>query len=241
MGRKHVILAAVAVLVLALSVPAIGNSTNWFGLAKQANKKAKQAKKKAKQANKRSKQARKQVKGAKKKANEANKTANEAKQQADQTGQALNSTKFVSDRESATVTTTSESYVARGGPSVTVTVPQSGLIEVWAQFDTTDADGGAVSLYEDGQQVAGQADCDPDVQNSLVLVEGGGGDPGNPVTASTPAATDVALGCVTLGAPGPVLFQRPPGQHTYELRYADPCPCVGSVFSNRLLRVAPRL
>jgi hypothetical protein len=36
-------------------------------------------------------------------------------------------------------------------------------------------------------------------------------------------------------------FKRPPGRHTYELRYADPCPCVGSVFSNRILRVAPRL
>jgi hypothetical protein len=229
-----VILAAVGVLVLALSVPAIGSNTHWFGLAKQA-------KKKAKRANKRSKKAKKQARTARKSASKANAKANEAKQQASQTDQALNSTKVVSDKEAATVTTSSESYVSRGGPTVTVTVPKSGLIEVWAQFNTNDADGGAVSLYEDGEQVPGQADCDPDVHNSLVLVEGGGSDPGNPVTASTPAAVDVALGCVTFGAPGPELFHRPPGEHTYELRYADPCPCVGSVFSNRLLRVAPRL
>jgi hypothetical protein len=224
----------VAVLVLALTVPAVGKNGDWFGLADRASKNAKTAKKKAKKALKKAKKA-------KKKAKQANRTAKRAKQQAGQTDQALNSTKVVSDRKPATVTTSSESYVARGGPRVTVTVPQSGLIEVWAQFNTTDADGGAVSLYEDGQQVPGQADCDPDVQNALVLVEGGGGEPGNPVTASTPAAVDIALGCVTFGAPGPVVFQRPAGQHTYELRYADPCPCAGSVFSNRLLRIGPRL
>jgi hypothetical protein len=78
------------------------------------------------------------------------------------------------------VTTSSQSYVSRGGPTVRITVPPSGMIDVWAEFDTNDADGGAISLYEDGR-------------------------------------------------------------HTYELRYADPCPCVGSVFSNRILRIAPRL
>jgi hypothetical protein len=222
-----VILAALGVLVLALSVPAIGAKTDWFGLAKKASKTAKKAKKKAKQANKRSKDA-------KAKAREANQAATE-------TDRELASTHAVSDTRTGTVTTSSEQYVARGGPRVTVTVPESGLIEVWAQFRTNDADGGAVSLFEDGRQVPGQADCDPDVQNSLVLVEGSGTDPGSPVSAATPAAVDVAFGCVTFGPPGPVLFQRPPGEHTYELRYADPCPCVGSVFSNRTLRVAPRL
>src|SRR5918994_1568631 len=140
-GRRYVILASVAVLVLALTVPAVGKNGDWFGLADRASKNAKTAKKKAKKALKKAKKA-------KKKAKQANRTAKRAKQQAGQTDQALNSTKIVSDRKPATVTTSSESYVARGGPRVTVTVPQSGLIEVWAQFNTTDADGGAVSLYE---------------------------------------------------------------------------------------------
>ncbi len=213
-----VVLIAAAVAISA-AVPAIGGN-GVFGLANHALNLAKKARKKAKKA--------------RQKGRETSRSLN-------QTNQNIDSTQVVSDQRSAKVTTSSESYVERGGPSVTVTVPASGLIEVWAQFDTTDADGGAVSLYEDGKQVPGQADCDPDVHNSLVLVEGGGSPPGNPVIASTPAAVDVAFGCVTFGAPGPVVFQRPPGQHTYELRYADPCPCVGSEFSNRVLRVGPRL
>ncbi len=221
------ILTAAVVLAVAIAVPAIGENADPVAVSSKASKK--------------SKRALKQAKRAKRKARQANRTAKLASELASEIQADLESTRVVSDTEAGQVTTTSESYVSRGGPTVTVTVPASGMIEVWAQFDTTDADGGAISLYEDGQQVPGQADCDPDVQNSLALVEGGGGPPGNPITAGTPAALDVALGCLTTGAPGPVLFQRPPGEHTYELRYADPCPCVGSVFSNRILRIAPRL
>ncbi|MGH2960733.1 MAG: hypothetical protein ACRDL3_00860 [Solirubrobacterales bacterium] len=227
MARRYVILTAAVVLAVAIAVPAIGENADPVAVSSKASKK--------------SKRALKQAKRAKRKARQANRTAKLASELASEIQADLESTRVVSDTEAGQVTTTSESYVSRGGPTVTVTVPASGMIEVWAQFDTTDADGGAISLYEDGQQVPGQADCDPDVQNSLALVEGGGGPPGNPITAGTPAALDVALGCLTTGAPGPVLFQRPPGEHTYELRYADPCPCVGSVFSNRILRIAPRL
>jgi hypothetical protein len=38
-----------------------------------------------------------------------------------------------------------------------------------------------------------------------------------------------------------VLLQRPPGEHTYELRYSE-CVCGGEAeFQNRVLRVGPRL
>jgi hypothetical protein len=224
--RRYVIVLLALAVALAAAVPAIGGN-GVFGLANHALKVGKKARAKAKKARQAGR--------------ETNRALNQTNQTVDQTNQALNSTKVVSDEKTATVTTSSESYVAKDGPSVTVTVPKPGLIDVWAQFDTTDADGGAISLFEDGKQVPGQADCDPDVLNALVLVEGGGSSPGNPLTASTPAAVDVAFGCVTFGAPGPVQFQRPPGQHTYELRYADPCPCAGSEFSNRILRVGPRL
>jgi hypothetical protein len=224
--RRYVIVLLALAVGLSAAVPAIGGN-GVFGLANHALKVAKKGRKKAKKARQAGR--------------ENARALNKTNQAVDQTNQTLNSTQVVSDVKSATVTTSSESYVAKGGPSVTVTVPKSGLIDVWAHFDTNDADGGAVSLYEDGKQVPGQADCDPDVQNALVLVEGSGSPPGNPISASTPAAVDVAFGCVTFGAPGPVQFQRPPGQHTYELRYADPCPCVGSQFSNRTLRVGPRL
>jgi hypothetical protein len=233
-ARRYVILTAAAVLAVAVAVPAIGDDAEPVAVSSKTSKKAKRALKQAKRAKKKARRANRTAKDANQAATEANRLAGEIERD-------LESTRVVSDRIAGQVTTTSESYVSRGGPRVTVTVPASGLIEVWAQFDTNLQDGGAISLYEDGRQVPGQADCDPDVQNSLALVEGGGGPPGDPITAGTPAALDVALGCLTTGAPGPVLFQRPPGEHTYELRYADPCPCVGSVFSNRILRIAPRL
>jgi hypothetical protein len=63
------------------------------------------------------------------------------------------------------------------------------------------------------------------------------------VLAGTPASSlGIAGGCASLGAPGPVLFERPPGEHTYELRYAV-CGCPGgtgtATFSDRLLVVRP--
>ena len=186
--RRYVIVLLALAVALAAAVPAIGGN-GVFGLANHALKVGKKARAKAKKARQAGR--------------ENSRGLNQTNQALDQTNQKLNSTQTVTDQKPGTVTTSSESYVAKDGPSVKVTVPQSGLIEVWAQFDTTDADGGAISLYEDGTQLPGQADCDPDVQNALVLVEGGGSAPGNPLTASTPAAVDVAFGCVTFGAPGP--------------------------------------
>jgi hypothetical protein len=68
---------------------------------------------------------------------------------------------------------------------------------------------------------------------------------GGPLTISTPPTVPGFGGiCGTIGdAPAPVLFNQPPGEHTYELRYAD-CGCSpgdDAVFSNRTLRVGPRL
>lgn len=132
-------------------------------------------------------------------------------------------------------------YVDLGGPSVTVTVPASGLIQVWAQVSATD---GAVSLYEDGQQVPGQ---DPD--DACLSLIGGPPPPENPLlvspggpelTVSTPAVVGFA-GCASTTAPSPVLFSTSPGPHTYSLRYAYVgCGCEPNAdFSDRMLTVAP--
>jgi hypothetical protein len=70
-------------------------------------------------------------------------------------------------------------------------------------------------------------------------MEGGGS--GEFATFSTPPSANGILGCTNLGAPAPVLLQRPPGQHAYELRYSE-CICGGEAeFQNRVLRVGPRL
>ncbi len=233
------ILAVAVTLVLALTVPAIGSNTNWFGLASKANKTAKKA-------NKRSKKAKEKAKKAQKRAEQANQTAEQARQATDQLSGELDGTRIVSDTKAGLVTSSSPigSYQARGGPSVRVTVPSSGFIEVWAQVDINSADGGAVGLYEDGRPVPGISEeqfCGDD--SALIEMNAfGGADSFD--TFSTPPNNDFAIGCTSTGAPAPVLLKRPPGNHTYELRYSlCECPTPGAAadFRNRVLRVGPRL
>jgi hypothetical protein len=134
----------------------------------------------------------------------------------------------------AAVTTTSTSYEPlAGGPSVSVTVPPSGVIDVAAQATLLNAStsDGAVALYEDGAPVPGQADC-TGVDPGLFAIPAGAGE----LAGGTPAGFGVA--CVTLGAPGEVVFHTSPGAHTYGLRYAASGGT--AAFSNRRLYVTPR-
>jgi hypothetical protein len=146
----------------------------------------------------------------------------------------------VSASEPGLVTSTAPigEYEALGGPTVRVVVPNSGLIEVWAQVEIKDDEGGAVGLYEDGVKVPGVSStefCGDD--SALIDMQGGG--PGDFTLFASPA-TPGFLGCTNAGAPAPVLLSRPPGPHTYELRYSE-CSCGGEAeFRNRVLRVAPR-
>jgi collagen triple helix repeat protein len=122
------------------------------------------------------------------------------------------------------------------GPSLTVGVPLSGTIQVAASVEVVDDDG-AVSLYEDGNQIAGQGSfCDgpPGTLFDAPFL-----DPSMPGPFGTPGSRGV-FGCTTVGAPGFVLFQTTPGTHTYELRYAS-CDCTPdpTTFSNRRLWIAP--
>lgn len=154
---------------------------------------------------------------------------------------------------SRVVTGVGSNYVPlAGGPQVTVTVPSSGYIEVWAsatigdETDTTVAGDGAVALFEDGQLVPipnQQGFCtsgSPNLDDALIGAEA---PPGVEVTLSTPPVLVLALGCGSAGGtPGSLVFKRSPGTHTYELRYGD-CGCdpEPAAFSDRVLQVAPRL
>jgi hypothetical protein len=234
-----------ATLVLALTVPAVGKNTDWFGLSDRANKNAKTAKKRAKKALRKARQARKRATKAKRRSGQAIQQAGQASQQAGEVSIRLDGTRIVSESEPGLVTSTAPigSYAARGGPSVEITVPSSGLIEVWAQAEINDDDGGAVGLYEDGQKVPGVSEpnfCGDD--SALIEMDGGGS--GDFETFSTPPIVNLTLGCTSTGAPAPVILRRPPGNHTYELRYSL-CQCPGpgaeAEFRNRVLRVGPRL
>lgn len=220
MKRRYVVLLLAAVVAATAIVPALAGN-GLFGLAHHALHVAKKARKKARK----TRQALLQTNAS-----------------LSQTQQTLAATKIVSAESSGTVNTASQAYVGLGGPSVTVHVPPPGLVDVWARVDIEDnADGGAVALFVDGQLAPGQSPfCDPDISHALLLWEGTSS--GGPVTVSTPSAIiGAGSGCGTLGPPGPVQISTTAGSHTFELRYADPCPCGSSQFSNRLLRVGPRL
>ena len=149
--------------------------------------------------------------------------------------------KVVSAEAPALVSTASPTgeFEALGGPSVQLTVPPSGLIEVWAQVAIDDEEGGAVGLFEDGAEVDGIAEPEICGEDSA-LIDASGGGPGNFVLFASPPVPGV-IGCTSAGAPAAILLSRPPGPHTYELRYAQ-CSCGGAPaeFKDRVLRIAPR-
>jgi len=187
----------------------------------------------------------------------------QVEQALNQSGQALNSAtsannrldaqQVVSNTAAGQVTTDSDTawVPLEGGPQVTVTVPQSGLIEVFSSA-TIGEDGngsvaadGAVALFEDGQQIRIATDptfgfCDPNppgLEGPLFFIAGG---PGDEFPVATPP-TLAPLGCGMVGnGSGGLLLQRSPGTHTYELRYGD-CDCdpEPAAFSDRVLRIAP--
>jgi hypothetical protein len=130
--------------------------------------------------------------------------------------------------------TSSNDFVAApDGPRVTVEVLGSGLIEVVAGA-RVDEDAGIVSLYRNGVQVPGQAQiCGPGQGALFQSFDGVAGEYG------TPAGLGLAA-CATNGAPGPVYFSVPPGTATFELRYAEACPCATATFSHRRLLISPR-
>jgi hypothetical protein len=237
MRRRHVALLLAVAVAVAATVPAFGNGDS---IAERALALASSAKKDARVANSRAKRA---LRAVRKKARRGPRgragaqgpqgpTGPQGPQGPQGTGVA--STAFA--EATGTESTASGTYVQLpGGPSVTVTVPASGVIDVAAQATLTDASSadGAVALFEDGAPMPGQADCTGVDPGLFVIPEALGN------TGGTPAG--LGLACVTLGAPGEVVFHTTPGQHTYELRYAA-CGCnTGTAFfADRRLYVTPR-
>jgi hypothetical protein len=177
------------------------------------------------------------------KASSARETAGGAELKAKETNEAFALTRPHVGFAEGKASTASETFVGlSGGPTVTVTVPAAGLVQVWGQalIDAgaePNADG-VVSLYEDGHQAEGQADC-AGIEGVLFS---GASVAGEPELVGTPAGLNFAGACSSLGAPGPVLFRTTNGEHTFELRYAS-CSCGGEAesvtFSQRRLVVAP--
>jgi hypothetical protein len=214
-----------AVMVVALAIPAFGSGGSLFNLASHANSNALKALHRANRALTR--------------ASHGMRRGRNARTLASLVSETVDSSRIQSAVAAGTDSTSDDtSYRNLGGPSVTVDVGSSGIIEVWAQV--TMSDDGAVSLFQDGQPMPGQSQlCDPlgpGGPGALIASQAGG-----PTTVGTPGIASFVL-CGTDGPPGPVLFQTSAGTHTYDLRYIS-CGCTGSPidFSNRKLFVAPRL
>lgn len=261
MNRRTVVTLLAAVIAAAVAIPALADSgptaqsASVKGLSKRALAKAKVALRKARAAKRQARRARQGAVDAKVTAAKATDDANSAVSLAGTVKGAADAAKISADASQAAVAatrpqsaaaggtqpTTADEFVALpGGPSVSVTVTSSALVQVWAQAKVSD--GGAVSLYEDGQPVRGQAECtggESDESGVLFASPGGPGDPAG--TATLPLATPATLPfCASIGAPGPVLFESPPGAHSFELRYAA-CGCGGgtATFAERRLIVEP--
>jgi len=223
-----------AVLVLAVAVPALAGGGSVFNLAKHANRSAKRALHRSSRALHRGSRALER-------GHHAIVTAGTAQATANGTAAEIDTTRVASATAPGQVSTNNNlgDYANLGGPSVHLTVPSSGLIEVWAQAEIKDDNGGAVALFEDGKPVTGGTDADfCGTNDALFLMTGGGS--GSFGAFGTPANPSF-IGCTAAGAPAAVIFQRTPGPHTYDLRYSD-CGCGGGgVFRNRVLRVAGRL
>jgi hypothetical protein len=234
MNSRLTLLALVAVLLAAFAVPALAAPKEATPSVQSISTRALA---KARLALLTARSAKSQSRTAARTANAAVNTANEAKGTATATQATVDSLRIKSALATGAVSTTEEKFVALpGGPSVAVTVPSSGLIEVWAQM--TVLEDGAAALFEDGQKMVGQGEaCGAGFDTGLIAVKFPGPEP---TTIATPGAPGF-VGCGVLGPPGSVLFQTSPGTHTYELRY-ESCGCSPeATFSNRLLRVAPRL
>jgi hypothetical protein len=236
MSSRLTILVLAAILALGVAVPALGQSSQVtprvaHGLPVRALAKARLALLTARSA-----------KGQASRALKASQAAEEvvagAKSAAAATKATLDSTGIQSAFAPGIVSTESEKYIQLpGGPSVALDVPSSGLLEVWAQVRF--AEEGAVALFEDGQQMAGQAEhCGPGDEGGALLSS----QFNEPITLATPSTPPFASPfCGVEGPPSGVLFQTSYGHHIYELRY-ESCGCSPEVtFSKRLLRVAPRL
>lgn len=135
-------------------------------------------------------------------------------------------------------------FVAKDGPSVTVDVPASGLVAVFASADlrvgAAPTNAATVGLFVDGNLAPGLPDC-------------GGGGGGLMKTQNSGTATPYAtfftgpLGgsadCAgtTSTFPQPVVIKVSPGQHTFELRYVTvhTNTAFQAFARNRLLVVTP--
>jgi hypothetical protein len=127
-------------------------------------------------------------------------------------------------------------FFISAGPNVTVTVPASGLIEVWAEAELRKVSGSTayppmVGLREDGVDSFPLPPCQFDIKGILTIPE-----------VATSPFTRVFTGgpeCGRTVNPTSLIFRTSPGTHTYSMVYVNRGTSVVE-YRNRFLAVAPR-
>jgi hypothetical protein len=124
---------------------------------------------------------------------------------------------------------------------VTVTVPPSGLVELYAEatMHTSDATAAAVMTVMDTATI--------NSYGSTAIPLPACGNTANPLRGvlATKSTTNVRVysggdGCGRAANPAPLLIHTTPGTHTFDMFYATGSGVATAFFSNRLLAVAPR-
>ena len=150
---------------------------------------------------------------------------------------------FVMATDPGELTTVGAYFYTNGarGPHVTVDVPASGLVEIYAQARMQTSSAGAAAVVT----VMDTADFNGSGATAIPLPLCG--DTVNPLrgvlaTTSTTPTTVYTGGdrCGRTSNPGTILHRTTPGPHTFELFYATGDGTQPVTVSDRLLAVAPR-
>jgi Collagen triple helix repeat (20 copies) len=143
---------------------------------------------------------------------------------------------YVTATVAGPLTTSSTTPVDLGGPSVTVTVPRSGLVELYAGGTIAPGGGhGDVFLFEDGSAVSA-VKCDGFTPGLIIAA-----DPptGTSTTGMSFNASTQQCGTDGAGAPISLTLQAGAGSHTFKLEYGND-GAFSTTFTNVFLSIAPR-
>jgi hypothetical protein len=148
---------------------------------------------------------------------------------------------YVTGTVAGPLSTSSASATDLGGPSVTLTVPPSGLVEIYAGEASAGTGGHSdVFLYEDGNPVAG-VECDGS-SPGLIIADDPPTSP--PTTISTTGtsynATTPPCGTDGGGVPTSLTVHAGSGSHTFKLEYAIGGGPYSTTFTDSFLSIAPR-
>jgi hypothetical protein len=138
----------------------------------------------------------------------------------------------VFDEQTAEVSTQSDTYVDLGGPTVTVNVPSSGLIAVFARADVRGADGSnLVGPFEGNTPLT--------TNGPFAILENSIATSYQRLWTST-APSGIEAGTADTNTAGWIVFEATPGSHTYTLKYRSApqaAPGATAFFRNRKLWV----